>query len=92
MGKIQHFRRAKMEWLSVVPSGPTGALSMQKLQPTQFHTCACRLRTNVADPVPAVGATLAVARKPSPWGPTPLVKGRCREATEGIEKGGTAKP
>ena len=26
--------------------------------------------------------------KPSPWGPTPLVKGRCREATEGIGKGG----
>ena len=24
--------------------------------------------------------------KPSPWGPTPLVKGRCREATEGIGK------
>ena len=26
--------------------------------------------------------------KPSPWGPTSLVKGRCREATEGIGKGG----
>ena len=25
--------------------------------------------------------------KPSPWGPTPLVKGRCRAATEGIGKG-----
>ena len=29
----------------------------------------------------------APLKKPSPWGPTPLVKGRCRVATEGIGKG-----
>ena len=31
--------------------------------------------------------SLFVFPKPSPWGPTPLVKGRCPEGTEGIGKG-----
>ena len=33
-----------------------------------------------------MGILMPALFKPSPWGPTPLIKGRCREATEGIGK------
>ena len=53
------------EYLPALQSGPTGALRMQKLQPTQFRTCACRLRTNAPILFSAVGAG-ALTRPPSP--------------------------
>ena len=39
---------------------------MQKLPLVRFHIGACLCRANAPGSVSAVGATLAVARKPSP--------------------------
>ncbi len=47
-----------------------------------------RMRGQVLDWVRCMrGISPPALFKPSPWGPTPLVKGRCREATEGIGTG-----
>ena len=43
------------------------ALGMQKLSLLRLHNCAWLCRTNAPGVVPAVGAALAVARKPSPY-------------------------
>ena len=49
LSDVLNFRRATGPWVC------------GKLWKVRFHRRACRLRTNVAGPVPAVGATLAVA-------------------------------
>ena len=45
---------------------PLGAWVGVKLRLVRFRSCAWLCRANASGPVSAVGATLAVARKPSP--------------------------
>ena len=67
MSWAKYFRRAKFEWVSEFIPGHW-ALGLQKLLLMRFHNCAWHSRTNAPGPVLAVGATLVVARKPSPLG------------------------
>ena len=67
MSWAKYFRRAKFEWVSeFIPAHRD--LGLQKLPLMRFHNCAWHSRTNAPGPVLAVGATLVVARKPSPLG------------------------
>ena len=72
---LLNFRRAKMEWPPRFLPGHW-ALGLQKLPLVRFRWCAWVSRTNAHGPVSAVGATLAVARKPSPWGEGGTTGGR----------------
>ena len=61
------------------------ALGVQNLELLRFKNCAWLCRANAPGPAPAVGATLAVARKPSPRGRTiPPIRGKCPEGTNGV--------
>ena len=66
LSQAKYFRRAKSEWSLAIPSGPTGALGLQNSGSMRFHDCAWLCRANGTGAEYAVGATLAVARKPSP--------------------------
>ena len=63
----KYFRRAKFEWVSEFIPAHWG-LGLQKLGQMRFRRRAWHSRTNAPGPVLAVGATLVVARKPSPLG------------------------
>ena len=57
-----------------------------KLQGVRFHNRAWLFSANAPGPAPAVGATLAVARKPSPRGRTiPPIRGKWPKAKRGRE-------
>ena len=58
----------KQECLSAVPSGPTGGLSGKKIGTDAVPLLRLGLPNQRSRFVSCVGATLAVARKPSPLG------------------------
>ena len=80
----EYFRRAKSEWASKFLPGHW-ALDLQKFPLVRFHDCAWLCRANGTGAEYAVGATLAVARKPSPGGRTiPPIRGKCPKGTKGV--------
>ena len=66
MSQAKYFRRAKSEWSLAIPSGPTGALGLQKFRVYAIPRLRLAMPSQRLRSVFAVGATLAVARKPSP--------------------------
>ena len=67
MGRAKKFRRAKSEWLSAIFSGPLGP-GIPKIEAGATPPPRLALPNQRSRFVSCVGATLAVARKPSPLG------------------------